>query len=255
MADDNKGVPTLDAWLAESIRVTTFPSEVVSTEQLTWWDSFVGSPAETITSRPKIGQYVASGDFEGRRLTLHIQPGRIEWNLSPTPRDSDEEFAPPSLGLFSEALASLLKVASAWLPHAPALNRIAFGAVLTQPVADRRAGYVLLQHYLKSVKIDPDGSSDLSYQINRPRPSAYVEGLPINRLSKWSVQLAQRVTMTVGSENIVTRALMNESSCRLELDVNTAPNILPALPPQQLGSLLQEAVDFGRELALSGDIP
>jgi hypothetical protein len=244
--------PPWEAWRVESLRVTTFPSEVVSTDQLNWWDNFVGLPPETVVSRPKTGQYQAHGDFEGRRLVLQVQPGRIEWNMSPILK-ADEETV-PYLGPLPEVLASFLKVVTAWLPHAPALSRLGFGGVVVQPVADVRSGYLLLQQYLPALPMDPDGSSDLFYQINRPRPSGQVANLRMNRLSRWSVQVAQQVTLTLGSTDVVTRAFNLQASCRLELDINTAPDF-GILPATALGNLLLETIDLGREIASDGDIP
>jgi len=252
---NNGTMPSIDAWQAESLRFTAFPSEVVSTDQLSWWDSFVGVPPEAVTSRPKAGQYEAHGDFEGRRLALQIQPGRIEWNMKPVVKATDEELDISLLGPFLEVLASMSKVVSSWLPHAPALNRFAFGAVVSQPVEDPRVGLLLLQKYLHTLTIDPDGSSDVFYQVNRPRPSTRVEGLRMTRLSKWSVQVAQRVTLVLGPQaDVMTRALSLEASCKLELDINTAPDFGRALPADRLGALLEEMIDLGREIAQKGDV-
>ncbi len=105
------------------------------------------------------------------------------------------------------------------------------------------------------VVIDPDGSSDLFYQINRPRPSATpIEGLRINRLTKWSVQIAQRLTVTLGPDGVVARTIGEEQACRLELDINTAPTFSGMLPVEHLEQLLREMIDLGREIAQQGDV-
>ncbi len=250
---NNLGMPSIDAWQAESLRVTTFPAEVVSIEQNPWWDKFVGVPPEAVVSRPKTGLYEAHGEFEGRRLGLQIQPGRIEWNLRLIEK-GNEEFDLLSIGPFPEVLASLLKIVSSWLPQAPALSRFALGGALVQPVGDVPSGLALLQRYLSTLTIDPGGSSDLLYQINRPRPSTSVDGLQMNRLSKWSVQVTQRVTMTIGPANVITRAVGSEAAGRLELDINTSPTFGQPLPAQHLAAVLQEMASLGREIAQAGDI-
>jgi hypothetical protein len=252
----NGSLPPVDVWQAQTMRVTVFPTEVVSLEPSSWWDKVVGVPPEAVGSRPKVGQFQARGDFEGRQLVLQIQPGRVEWILGPLAKAVDEESTLPSLGSFSEVLQSLSKVVVSWLPQAPALQRFAFGAILTQPVDNVLAGYALLQKYLaSSVRLDPESSSDFFYQINRPRPSrTTIAGLRLNRLTKWSVQVVRRMTMTIGTEGGATRALGQDAACRLELDMNTAPDFTGALPADQLGSLLQELIDLGREIAQKGDI-
>jgi hypothetical protein len=252
----NGSTPPVDAWQVESVRVTAFPSEVVPVERISWWDDIVGVPPETVVSRPKTGQYQTQGEFEGRRLVLQIQPGRIDWNVSPTVQVAEEDPKIPLLGPFTDVIASLTKVVASWLPQAPPIKRVAFGAILVQPVENRRAGYVLIKKYLPGVAIDPDGSSDFFYQINRPRPSTTPIGddLRINRLSKWSVQVAQRVTVTIDSGGIEGRAFAEEVACRLEVDINTAPDFSGVLPSEQLVPLLQEMTELGREIAQKGDV-
>lgn len=251
----NGTMPPVAVWQVASMRITVFPREVVPTERLSWWDDVVGFPPETVVTRPKTGQYQALGEFEGRRLTLQIQPGLIDWSVSPLVKAAEED--PDILvGPFPDVLASLAKVAAPWLPSAPALTRFAFGAILVQPVENVRGGYVLIQRYLPSVVVDPDGSSDLFYQINRRRTStSQIEGLRINRLSKWSVQVAQRVTVTLGTDGVAARTLGQEVGCRLELDINTAQDSASALPAERLVALLQELTDLATEIAQKGDIP
>lgn len=250
----NGSTPPIDAWQVASMRFTAFSSEVVPLERLPWWDDVVGVPPEAVVSRPKTGQSQAQGEFEGRRLTLQIQPGRVEWSLNP-PAKAAEDPGLPLLGPFPEVLASLSKVVTAWLPQAPAVTRVAFGAARMQQVETVRSGYVLVTKYLRSVAIDPDGSSDLLYQINRPRPSVTgIEGLRMNRLTKWSVQVGQLVIMTLGTEGIATRITSEDVVCRLDLDINTAPDFVGTLPAERLGDLFQEMTDLGREIAQRGDV-
>jgi len=76
----------------------------------------------------------------------------------------------------------------------------------------------------------------------------------MNRLSKWSVQVAQRVTVTVDQGGIAGQAFGEEVACRLELDINTSPDFSEVLPRQQLGPLLHELTELGREVAQKGDV-
>ncbi len=248
----NGSTPPLDAWQVESMRVTVFPSDVVPVEQ-SWWDDIIGVPAETVTSRSKAGQYQAEGDFEARRLRLQIQPGRIDWSVTPIIKAEDE--LTPVLGPLPDVLTSLSKVVSPWLSLASEMKRLAFGATLLQPVENGPAGYALIQKYLHRLHPDLDGASDFFYQINRPRPSGtQVPGLRINRLMRWSVQVAQRMALTLGGGGAVTRNLGEETACRLELDINTAPDFPGLLPAEHLTVILHEMMEFGREIAQKGDV-
>jgi hypothetical protein len=236
------------------MRVTAFPSEVLPAERASsWWENAVGFPPEAILTRPKAGQHQSRGEFEGRRLTLQIQPGRIEWRLNALVKD-DDELAVPLIGPFPEVSTSLSKVVTTWLPEAPAIGRFAFGAALLQPVDSLRGGYLLIQQYLPNVQVDADGSSDFLYQINRRRSTTTpIDGLQINRLMKWSVPVVQQVVVTVGEDGVVTRTMGTEPACRLELDINTAPEFGAVLPAEHLGALLQELMNLGREIAEEGD--
>lgn len=115
---------------------------------------------------------------------LQVQLDRIDWTLIPGAQEAHEGFL--SVGPVAEALESFVPVVSKWLPLAPPLRRLALGMVLHDRVNAVADGYGRLADLLP-IKLDPIGSSDLAYQINRPRPSTAVPGLTINRLSKWSV--------------------------------------------------------------------
>lgn len=251
----NGRTPPVEAWQVATMRVTALLSEAVAVDRLNWWEEAVGIPPEEIVSRPKTGQYQAHGDFEGRRLTLQVQPGRVDWTFNAVVKSPEEEFSLALLGPLPEVTGSLLKVVNPWLPKAPPLARLAFGTTLLQPVDIVRAGYVRLQEYLRYLPIVPEKSSDFFYQINRPQLSGTIEGLRINRLMKWSVQVAQRMSTVVSGDGVETRTLGEEFACRLELDINTAPGFGRPLPaPDPLLMLLSELVSLGYTIAKDGDV-
>ncbi len=256
-AIETSTLPPLEAWQAAVVRVTAFPAQPITTE-VTWWADLMGSVPETLVSRPKAGQYRAEGEFEGRRLSLQVQPDRVDWSLAPVVKLSEDEPSTlPLAGPFPEVLISLMKVAERWLSLAPPITRLAFGAVLAQPTEDRRSGYVQIAKYLPSISLDPEGSSDFIYQINRPRASGVgIANLRINRLTKWSVLWFQRFSMTLEKMGIRTVGFApSDSACRLELDINTAPDFQGLLPAEHLPALLKELVDLAGEIAAKGDIP
>lgn len=245
----------VEEWQAVSMRITAFLRAVVPATPTEWWNSAVGSEPEAIASRPKAGEYQVQGAVEGKQLTLHVLPGRIDWKLSALAKGAGEELTDflISMGLLSESLASIRKLASTWLPGAPELVRLAFGAVLAQPTQSPHDAFVRLRRYLPAVTIDPDGTSDFLYQINRPRPSTSIQGRYINRLTKWSVLAAQRIIMPLGGEAI--RSVDEGTSCRLELDINTTPIVGDILPTSGLTQLFTEMTDLASELAQRGDVP
>jgi hypothetical protein len=156
-------------------------------------------------------------------------------------------------------LGTFVGLVLAWLNDAPALQRIAFGAILRLPVNDRIFGYQKLASYLHHVDLDPVGSTEFLYQINRPRKSkSGVENLSINRLSKWSVAFTQQATYTVQDPQAAQfqlTGLQKDIHCRLELDINTVPDIEGDFAAKDAQQIFNELVDLGREIATNGDIP
>ena len=146
-----------------------------------------------------------------------------------------------------------------WIQIAPPLQRIAFGAALQLPAKDRTEGYEILGKFLHQVKLDPAGSSEFMYQINRPRPSSTgIDDLVINRLAKWAVGATQRATYTVvpGVPAPTQMAdVEREFYARLNLDINTSGEFKGELPPDKLLLILEELINIAKELAEKGDIP
>jgi hypothetical protein len=143
-----------------------------------------------------------------------------------------------------------------WLQTAcPATNRLAFGAVLNLDVGSREEGYRTLSNYL-DFDLSP-GSYDFLYQINRKRTSAAVERWGINRLTKWSVEVRERRTLTIhlAAGSVESTEARAEWHCRLELDINTIPGPGGPLPHDRLGALLEEMQGLSLEIVREGDIP
>ncbi len=179
--------PQVTGLQAESLRVTAFLGPAAQLSEPTWWSDLIGKPPEIKTTRPGRGELQEAGSFEDWTLTLAIQPSRVDWYLT----DHVEKGKPEGLkvaGPFPDSLNVFLPPMLRWLDMSPPIQRLAFGAVLLQPVKDRQVGYERISSYLPAIRLDPQGSSDLLYQINRPRDSTSgVTGLRINRLSRWSV--------------------------------------------------------------------
>jgi hypothetical protein len=193
--------------------------------------------------------------LDNGKLVLVIQPARIDWLFTVADAHQMEERSIPTIGSFPQALATFRQLMLRWfaLETCPSLVRLAFGAVLFQPVDDRPTGYRRLAVYLPSVALDPEGASDFFYQINRPRESTSITGLRINRLSKWSVALHGLAAFSVEPATITLSTPL--AACRLELDINTAPDLQGELARQQLPHVFRELVALGQQIASEGDVP
>jgi hypothetical protein len=158
-----------------------------------------------------------------------------------------------NIGIAPEAIAKFERLLSKWLAAdgTPAVTRMAFGAVLVHPEQDKRQAYERLAAYLP-VQLDPD-SSDFSFQLNLPvLQSSTIEGLRINRLSKWNAATLHVVSITPSSEGVTRTDNKGNSMTRLELDINTVPVGNQELAQSMLPGLFNELARHGMELAEQG---
>ena len=251
----------LSAWNAEILRLTAFHIEPTSPQDINWWADLMGEPAETKTVQQRIGGQIEQGLFTGIRgvkLVNQVQPHRIDWSLQLHEPDPQINVF-PTIGQFIEVVEIFVDVMARWLKlkTCPMLQRLAFGAILTYPVDSHAAGYRQLSAYLPNVKLDPESSSDFLYQINRVRDStSKIDGLGINRLSKWSVATLQTMSFSFGQDLDTS---MDKGSllraCHLELDINTKTDAKKPLPSNRIDQIFQELVNLAKEIIKEGDIP
>lgn len=238
-------------WQSESLRVTAFPGPgVLLGDPPSWWEAAVGEPPENRVSQPRVSVVQEQGTFSNGTLTLIIQPARIDWVYA---RADQADVGWP----FEDSVNSFVPLITCWLADAPALERIAFGAVLRMSVDNRIDGYKRLSTFLPNVKLDPEGSTEFLFQINRPRKSRVIEDLSINRLSKWSVALTRQIIYSAQPPQAAQFRVTDQQEevfCRLELDVNTAPNSEGDLSPH-LTEIFDELVELSKEIATKGDTP
>lgn len=245
---------------AESLRVTGFTPATWAEPIDELWAAVVGAPPEQINQRPREATANVEGLFEGARLVLAREPKRTDWiwvvNVDGTA--PLKEF--PAIGEFETVSKAFLTLVKTWLKRDLSLNRIAWGGVLVLPVANREDGYRTLGDFLPQLKIDPVGSSDLHYQINRPRTSKVIEGLRVNRLCRWSVALKQGMSIGLVLSPDAAEAVGGPtgpgfSACRLELDINSDGARKEPFAANQLVPLLDEFVGLAEEIAERGDVP
>lgn len=244
------------SWQADRLRLSAFPAPPGDVQPGTWWEDLLGERPDRQVNEPKRGTSLTEGPYGSGRLVLSVQPLRVDWVYSASEQDDVPEHVGVSLGPYGEALDTFARLMNRWLPMAPPLQRLAVGAVLRQPVPDRRTGYEKLQSFLPSVKLDSEHSSDFFYQINRPRPSrSNLPGLVINRLSKWSVGAKQLGTLSLTPQRTSYRVAQEVFGCVLELDINTSPDFPGVLPGQLLGAIVGELIDISIEITQHGDRP
>lgn len=254
MSDEGQlGLDSNSCWEAEHLRFTSFVQGAPVTQQ-NWWEQICGTPPESSTTRMKDAHRLDEGKFGCGVFSLEVQPGRIDLVLRPLIDERNPIMGIPVLGPYSKVLIEFEAIANLWLKldNLPSIQRVAFGVPVFMSVDSLKAGYLKLSSYLKDLKVDPDNSSDLSYQINRPRKAlTKIPSLSINRLSKWSVA---RLRVYAPQSDAVRTLAVERYACRLELDINSVPEGLAPLPKDLLPALFSELAVLASETMMKGDI-
>lgn len=243
-----------EEWIAAQVRVTAFPSKAQATPPAGWWEAAVGQGPAIRAEDRRTAASEETGPFDGREdvgLVLRLEPFRFDWLVLPRVDDPSTTPSPPDVGRFAERLPALLNVVRSWLEkvEVPPLSRLAFGAVLHHPVEDLEAGYRELSSFIgRTVNLDPARMREAAFQVNWPGVSRAVSGMPINRLTKWSVASLIRSTTSRTAEPQTT------FFTRLELDVNTDKNRDMAATPSTARDVLGELTAAACEIAANGEI-
>ena len=250
---------TLDSvrWQIESLRATTFhaPGGNV-TDSTEAWNLVTGEQPDQVIARPREKVVQQTGTFEGKQLALIARQDRTDWIFQGVIGSPGEPMqGPPTLGLLSDSLKSLKKVAEEWLGNCPTVSRLAFGATLFIVVEDLPTAYSEMSRFLPNISLGGADSQDFLYQINRPRTSNSQNGMMINRLAKWSVIRGETISFGIrpGGGAILASA-SPDLACRLELDINTASESTTSVTQAQAKLLFCEMVELGIEIANRGDI-
>jgi len=254
--DQHNAKTSLDQLQTEQLRLTAFLAPNERVVEPHWFTELTGTEPETRVSHPSRGVFQETGVVGGLHgLALSVQPGRIDWFLLAR---REEGTVPQSswIGLVSETLPVFQSLMTTWLENAPPISRLALGAVLHEPAESREQSYRRLAEFLPHIMISPEESTDFLYQINRPRGSSVINGLQIQRLSKWACALNVLMQIQVApiGQGQMTRIGEEQISSRIELDMSTDPQFAGPLPPTFLGALFTELVEMAVELATAGDI-
>jgi len=240
-------------WQAASLRFTAFYMKDGLEPPLSdWWTAAAGAPPAEELRRTKERQMVIAGPFADGALSLEYQPLKFDFKFHPLlGSEAPDVNGLPVLGPY-ESMSDLFVAAISKifdLPTIPQLVRTAYGASLLHPVSDKVSAYQCLQGYLPSITIDVQNSSDFLYRINRKRPSHVdIPGLFINRLNTWSALRSE-----FGIAGMSTTEM--RFTCRLDLDINTIPEIDTPLPKEKLPALLTELAEMAKEISVQGDRP
>lgn len=248
-----------DRWVVGHLRATTFIPDLTAIDDFksTWWKNVVGNTPEDERINHQGWVREQEGMLDGNLLTMVCRHGRVDWVLKYVEQGSPYETSKlPGIGPMSpKTLNPFMEVIRKWLFECPPTNRLAFGAILGRRATDAQAGYEKILSYISDVQLEPQGISDLVYQINRPRKSGFSKDIMINRLSRWSVQLTGTVGITVDPTIPKASASMQgQHICKLDLDINTTL-LDDAVSGDDAHTIFLELVSLGQEISTKGDIP
>lgn len=260
MANSENAILPLQNWQTNQLRLTAFPTlETVEVNPSSWGQCVIGEPPDIKELKPKLGEFREVWKVGSGQIGLFVDVNRIDWRLVPKedPEGQLVNDLAATIGPYPDHLEQFLKLMSQWftVEELPPVQRLAFGQVLLYPVETREEGYRKLAAFLRSIQIDPEGSSDLLYQINRPRQIEIdITDRRINRLSKWSVLRNQGSILRLTPNGIEEIPGKESFAIRLETDFNTSAHFTGRLPREMLTDIFNVLVHMSNEIVTFGDI-
>ena len=253
--DTSEDLQTKDIWNVNSLRFTLFPDQQYSFVEDDWKKIFDKSP-DSFSHNLKTNLQHYEGEFFEGLMNLDLTPLRIDFNYLPTGPVPPSGIDDLNLGLLDDIVPDFVTSINKFFDsgNCPRAQRIAFAANYFIPTATKVSGYILLNKYLPKVEIDPNKSSDFLYQINRPRKSKVINGLEINRLTKWRVIEYQGISPQIKLGNQGNLSINKEYSMSLQMDINSQADYPSEIEPATQKGLFGELVGFSREISDNGDI-
>jgi len=248
-------------WEVQILRFTGFLPPSFKANHKAWWKIITGDEPENRIEKPKENLIEDSGRFnlglnEGN-LKLTIKPDRIDLLYDSIINLKSPEI--PSLGNYGQIVNNYIENIISKLildtNDFPPLTRLAFGAVLFQPVETVENIFELLSSYIKCIDFDSvSKNTDFQYNTNRPR-DVEIDGnqITINRLMKWNARISQLIKFNP-STNIPQ--VSSYPAGFLELDINTAvkKDLQQSFEGDFTINVSKELVSLANEISREGDI-
>jgi hypothetical protein len=241
-------------WQVQYLRLTAFlatPLDPAAGAAL--WETATGMAPEVDDSRPREAARRQAGEFGGGLLEAVMTPARIDWVMAP--KTEPNAPVPVSFTSLEDGMKVFGEAGHQWMQiGSPSISRLAVGAGLLAPMTDVKTCYQKLGSILRSVRVDPDHSSDFFYQINWPQESRVVPGLMLNRLTKWNAVGIRRVNFHSNEAAFQTFPTDITYYCRLECDHNTVEEHVEPFDTPDLQGLFRELCDLVLENARNGEV-
>ena len=245
-------------WQAETLRLSAFLVQPIVPAEMRFWEPLVGRAPDEVSSRPQQQLVMEQGPLLTGRISVEARNNRIDWRLFPDL--GNHPHALPAVGPYEIREQDFRKLMQRWLNDCPPVHRLAYGGVLLHSTESLTDAYRRLDDLLPGVDVDPENTQDFTYRINRRRAShRSIQELTINRISTWSAdQVVETLVEPYAAGQYTPRVTQmpgRVSFCRLELDINTAPEFGHAFDKNAVLNIFDELVDLGNEIATRGDVP
>jgi hypothetical protein len=239
-------------WLAEHLRVSLFSTAAVQVVEDDW--CALTNEKEANARQAIAGGRVFSGQFETGLLNLSGVYNRIDIvYASPLPTELPAEPQFASVGPWASTRDRFFEFTHSWIEQTKLpVVRVAFGAVLMCPTANRSAAYDVLKRMVTTVKIDPDRMHEFFYRVNWQTQSSVIRGLTINRITNWSA--IRMVYANLQPMSAVPPPTVPQlHGVRLDIDNSTDINRTEPFRQDQLSPIFNELISFASESAVTGD--
>ena len=245
---------SLSDWKTEGLRFSAFVIEPIRLEDISLWEPLIGHPPAERLTRPSQQLFKEEGPLGDAWLSVEARANRIDWRLGHNPKNVSLTL--PVVGPYNELQQRFQELMNQWATFCPRTNRLAYGAVLLLRAKTLFEVCSAITDLLPKVEIDPNNTADFQYRINRRRQSQSIEGgTRINRLATWSAGEIARIDVDLSSSK--TPRIQNFSDgafCRLELDINTVPELEGEIGMDIVANVIEELMRFGSEIVLEGDV-
>lgn len=241
-----KGEMDLKADSVQGVLFLTPGQQQVSAHQL--WERVIPGDSpdnfQRAVNSPNL-MSTASGERDGRYMTIAVQVGRIDITLSaPMTRVDSTSVFPPRIDdvqSAAERIAKLMKSCS----DGSNIIRLAIVLDLAKTVTNGTES-TELSRYLPNVSLPP-GAIDVNIQFNVRGEFPSLPGAQMNRLCSWNAgQLGFFQAFPIhGSNLVVTSGFVG-----VKIDVNSAPEVLP--PAGKAGDLIEDLLRESLAIYLQG---
>lgn len=241
-------------WLTLVARLSVFPTAPWDAPS-DLWERVAGVPPETSQDQPRQRLRLQTGSWRDGVLQVTASPVSVVWVAAPSPNSEGL----PNLDHWSveSVLPDFLSITRPWLTAVNfEVKRVGFGLHALLLAEDRISAYKLLQGLVPSIKIEPETTSDLLYQINRPVPSRSLFGdVRLNRLMKWSAPFFGSAQFQATASFVQATPVSGRHYAGLDNDVNTPAERIEPIEKGQLGAIYDELVELAGENLEFGEKP